>query len=349
MDPIPVAVLGATGTVGQRLVQLLADHPWFRIEALCASERSAGRAYGEAARWMLNGDPPANVAGITVSGLEPIDGVAVAFSALDARVAGDAELSWARAGSLVSSNARNHRMADDVPLVIPEVNADHLELLDRQRQDRSLAAAAGLITNPNCSTIGLVMALAPLERAFGVKSVMVTTLQAASGAGYPGVPALDLLGNVIPNITGEEDKLATESRKILGHIEDGRLIEADLAISAQVNRVPVVDGHLESVAVALRTQASIDDVRRALIEFRGEPQALSLPTAPDPPIELLDADDRPQPARDVMRGRGMAVTIGRLRPCSVLDFKMTVLSHNTIRGAAGAAVLNVETVIARSR
>jgi len=265
------------------------------------------------------------------------------------RSPGDAELSWARAGSLVSSNARNHRMADDVPLVIPEVNADHLELLDRQRQDRSLAAAAGLITNPNCSTIGLVMALAPLERAFGVKSVMVTTLQAASGAGYPGVPALDLLGNVIPNITGEEDKLATESRKILGHIEDGRLIEADLAISAQVNRVPVVDGHLESVAVALRTQASIDDVRRALIEFRGEPQALSLPTAPDPPIELLDADDRPQPARDVMRGRGMAVTIGRLRPCSVLDFKMTVLSHNTIRGAAGAAVLNVETVIARSR
>ena len=344
---LQVAILGATGAVGQRFVALLENHPWFEIASVAASERSAGRTYREACRWRLPYEAPDRVTSMVIADMSPHSGIDLAFSALSASVAGDVELDWARAGVPVFSNARNHRMDSDVPLVIPEINPDHLSLIACQRESRQLPPSGFLVTNANCSVTFLAMALAPLHRAFGVKLASVVTMQAVSGAGYPGLSALDISGNVIPFIAGEEEKLEAETQKILGTLENGTLEHADITVSAQVNRVPVTDGHTESVAVKLDAPATLGDVRDVLQAFSGEPQAAGLPSAPPHPIVVMDELDRPQPKLDVERENGMATFVGGLRPCSVLDFKMTVLGHNTLRGAAGGSVLNAELAVAR--
>jgi aspartate-semialdehyde dehydrogenase len=336
-----VGILGATGAVGQRMIQGLAAHPWFRIAELAASERSSGRTYREAARWMQETPIPEGVADLEVKSATPDLDCDFVLSALDSSVAGPIEEDFARAGYPVISNTRNHRMDDDVPLVIPEVNPDHLDLIPSQKQRRGYTNGY-LVTNPNCSTIGLAMALKPLEDAFGVAEVFVVTMQALSGAGYPGVASLDAMENVIPFISGEEEKMQTEPRKILGRLAQNAIQFAEFKISAQCNRVPVIDGHLESVSVKLKKRVSAAEVSEALASFTGEPQKLGLPTAPAHPILVSSEADRPQPRRDRDAGRGMSVSIGRIRPCPLLDFKFTVLLHNTIRGAAGAAILNAE-------
>ena len=340
---IPVTILGATGAVGQTFVRLLANHPWFRISALAASERSAGRAYGEVVRW-LEGTLPDEIAEMPVCACDPDKlEAAIAFSALDSGVAGDIEQRFARAGRVVVSNARNHRMDPDVPLLIPEINADHLLLLNGQRTRRGWSGA--IVTNPNCAAVVATMALAPLERAFGVARVVMTTMQAISGAGYPGVPSLDILGNVIPFIKDEEEKLRVEPGKILGSLKGDRVEAAKLVVAPSVHRVPVQNGHLVSLAVTLRDPVGPDEARRAMQEWKGDPSACNLPSAPKRALEVMDAEDRPQPRRDVMRGGGMTVTVGRIREDPVMGLAMVALGHNTIRGAAGAAILNAELMV----
>jgi len=336
-----VGVLGATGAVGQKMIQQLAGHPWFRITELAASERSAGKSYADAVRWHQEAAIPAEVAGLEVKAALPDLECDFVLSALDSHVAGPVEQSFAAAGYPVISNSRNHRMDDDVPLVIPEVNPDHLDLIPWQKQ-RGGFTAGYIVTNPNCSTIGLTLALKPLHDAFGVDEVFVVTMQALSGAGYPGVPALDAHENVIPFISGEEEKMQTEPRKILGRLGDNGVEFADVRLSAQCNRVPVIDGHLESVTVRLKKKASPADVSHALANFSGEPQRLGLPSAPERPILVSHEHDRPQPRRDRDAGRGMSISVGRIRACSIADVKFTLLVHNTVRGAAGAAILNAE-------
>jgi aspartate-semialdehyde dehydrogenase len=335
----PVAVLGATGTVGQRFIQLLATHPWFEVVEVMASDQSAGKSYVDAlgGRWKLATPIPDAVRSLRVKGPGDSLRARVLFSALDASVAGELEERYARAGGLVSSNARNHRMDPDVPLVVPEVNRDHFELLSKQ----TFGKGGGIVTNPNCTAIPLSMALAPLQRAFGVEAVVSTSFQAVSGAGYPGVPSLDIVGNVIPFIAGEEPKVEAETLKILGKIGARGIASADFPVSATCHRVPVIDGHLVAVSVKLGRRAGIKEILAAWRSFR--PLAkLSLPTAPADPIEVRDEDDRPQPRLDADRAGGMGVTVGRLRKCAVLDWKFDVLAHNTIRGAAGSAILNAE-------
>lgn len=337
---IPVGVLGATGVVGQRFIQLLEHHPWFEVAWLAASDRSAGGAYGDTVKWRLKTPIPSPVAGMMISPASPQRAPRVIFAALDGEVARELEPRFAADGCAVISNSSALRMEPHVPLVIPEVNSDHVKLLENQRWRQD--AGGFVVTNPNCSAIGLTMALAPLERHFGLEKVSVVTLQAISGAGYPGVASLDILGNVIPYIAKEEEKIEQETRKLLGRFEAGLVRPAEFAMSAQCNRVPVEDGHTESVSVKLKKAASAEDITEAWTKFRGVPQQLRLPNAPDPVIVYDGAPDRPQPRLDVDRGAGMAMSIGRLRPCGVLDWKFTVLSHNTIRGAAGAALLNAE-------
>lgn len=346
-DRIPVAVLGATGSVGQRFIQLLANHPWFRVHEVVASDRSAGKTYGAAADWRLETLIPDDIAGLTVKSLGVELESRLLFSGLDSSVAGEAEDDYANRGCAVISNSRNHRMAPDVPLMIPEVNAGHVDALEAQRKRRG--GKGYIVTNPNCSVMGLAIALAPLEKQFGVEAVHVTTMQAISGAGYAGVASYAILDNVIPYIGGgEEDKIEAEPRKILGLWRDGKFTDAPMRISAQVNRVPVIDGHLMTVSAKLRERATLDQIRGALETFSGEPQKLGLPSAPQRPIHYLEAPDRPQPRLDRDRERGMAVTVGRLRPCPILDFRLVALVHNTIRGAAGAAILNAELLEARN-
>lgn len=344
-ERIPVAVLGATGSVGQRFIQLLETHPWFRLHEVVASERSAGKRYGEAADWRLETLLPQTAAGLEVKSLGTELESRLLFSGLDSSVAGEAEDDYANRGCAVISNSRNHRMDDDVPLLIPEVNAEHIDAIEAQRARRR--SRGYIVTNPNCSVIGLAMALAPLERAFGVEKVQVTTMQAISGAGYAGVASYAILDNVIPFIGGgEEDKIEKEPRKILGKWSTG-FEDAPMIISAQVNRVPTIDGHLMTISLKLRNRASIEDIRAAIETFEGEPQRLGLPFAPRRPLHYIDAPDRPQPRLDRDRERGMAVSVGRLRPCNILDVRMVALVHNTIRGAAGAAILNAELLKAR--
>ncbi|HYR28091.1 MAG TPA: aspartate-semialdehyde dehydrogenase [Thermoanaerobaculia bacterium] len=344
-DRIPVAVLGATGSVGQRFIQLLENHPWFRLHEVVASERSAGKRYGEAADWRLETQMPRDAAALEVKALGPELESRLLFSGLDSSVAGEAEDEYANRGCAVISNSRNHRMDDDVPLLIPEINAEHIDAVETQRKRRG--SRGYIVTNPNCSVIGLAMALAPIERAFGIESVQTTTMQAISGAGYAGVASYAILDNVIPFIGGgEEDKIEKEPRKILGRWSNG-FEDAPMTISAQVNRVPVIDGHLMTISLKLRNRASIEDIRAAIESFEGEPQRLGLPFAPKRPLQYIDAPDRPQPRLDRDRDRGMAVTVGRLRPCNVLDVRMVALVHNTVRGAAGAAILNAELLKAR--
>ena len=339
MEKIDVAVLGATGTVGQKFILLLQNHPYFEVRELVASERSAGKSYAEACNWKQDVPIPKNVAALRVKGIEEDLQSRILFSGLDSSVAGTAESKYAADGHLVISNSSNHRMDPQVPLVIPEINPEHLQLIYSQEHK------GAIVTNPNCSTIFLTMAITPLHRAFGVEAVNVTTLQAISGAGYPGVSSLDVLGNVIPYIGGEEDKIETEPLKILGELAGDVIQPVDIRISAQCNRVPVYDGHTETLSIKLGSSPSLSEVRRVLAGFSGLPQELGLPSAPEKPILVLDDPDRPQPARDSWLEKGMATVIGRLRPCPVFDIKMVILGHNTVRGAAGAAILNAETMV----
>jgi aspartate-semialdehyde dehydrogenase len=348
-NKIDVGILGATGTVGQQFVALLADHPWFRVAWLAASERSAGKRYGDLA-WRLPAALSADVARLEVAALDAVDKApSILFSALDSSVAGDAETAYAASGRLVVSNAKNHRMDPLVPLLIPEVNPDHLSLLDVQRKARGLKGVGGIVTNPNCSVINIAIVLAAL-RPFGITRLLVTTLQALSGAGYPGVASLDALGNVVPYIGGnEEEKIETETRKLLGTYQNGAVANAPFAVSATTTRVPVPDGHTAVISVELAAKPSIDEVSAALASFSAEPQQRSLPMAPKPPIVVHPAQDRPQPRLDVHAGRGMTVTVGRIRPCPILGYKLVALGHNVVRGAAGAALLNAELIVARAR
>lgn len=339
-NKIPVGILGATGMVGQRFIQLLEHHPWFEVAWLAASERSSGLPYGQAARWKLNTQIPERIAQMQVVDAAPDRAPRVIFAALDAGIAAELEPRFAAAGHAVITNSSAFRMHSDVPLVIPEVNGGHLKLIDQQSWRKTNGGF--IATNPNCSAIGLVMALAPLHRRFGVDAVFVTTMQAVSGAGYPGVASLDILGNVIPFIPKEEEKLEAETRRLLGEFRDSVVVPASFKISAQCNRVAVEDGHTESVSIALKNSATAEQIIECWRGFRACPQQIPLPSAPEHPVIYDCANDRPQPRLDVNRGRGMSAVVGRLRPCSLLDWKFTVLSHNTIRGAAGAALLNAE-------
>ncbi len=340
MKKIEVGILGATGMVGQRFVSLLERHPWFELAWLAASDRSAGKPYVEACTWRLREPIPESVRGMRVNECQPGSAPQLVFASLDSKVAGEVEREFAGAGHVVVSNSSSFRMKADVPLLIPEVNPDHLALVRTQRRERQWKGM--IVTNPNCTTIGLVMSLAPLERSFGIEKVLMTSMQAVSGAGYPGVPTLDIMGNVIPYISGEEEKVEQETQKLLGTLSDGHVRPAAFSVSAHCNRVPVEDGHTESISVSLRSKATLTDLAEAWRKFRSVPQERQLPSAPEHPIVLREEADRPQARLDVETERGMATVIGRVRVCPVLQFKYTALSHNTIRGAAGAALLNAE-------
>jgi aspartate-semialdehyde dehydrogenase len=348
MERRRVGILGATGMVGQRFIQLLHNHPWFEIAWLAASDRSAGKTYAEACRWKLDTPLPPKIAAMTLMPNVPEGTPAgelpkIIFAALDSAIAYELEPQFAAAGCAVISNSSAFRMTTDVPLVVPEVNADHLELIEHQSWRKE--SGGYIVTNPNCCAIGLVMALKPLEERFGIDRLFVSTMQAVSGAGYPGVASLDILGNVIPFIKNEEEKLQEECGKLLGSLAGDHIRMIDAKLSAHCNRVAVEDGHTECVSIKLKKPATYEQMLAAWSEFRplaGIHEGHPLPSAPDTPVEYEDAIDRPQPRLDRMRGNGMAATVGRLRPCTLFDWKFVVLSHNTIRGAAGAAVLNAE-------
>ncbi len=339
VNSIPVGILGATGTVGQKFISLLQGHPYFRIAELVASERSAGKKYGEVVKWKQDIPVPDAVASMEIKSIDAPLSARILFSGLDSSVAGPAETRYAEAGHVVISNSKNHRMDPDVPLIIPEINPDHFEIVKRQKH------SGAIITNSNCSTMFLAMALAPLHAAFGVEAVQVTTMQAISGAGYPGVASMDILGNVVPYIADEEEKMQSEPQKILGSLTADGIEPAPFVISAQCNRVAVFDGHTETVSIKFKNKPTIDEVKRVLAEFRGIPQQKGLPSAPMHPIIVTDQPDHPQPARDIWLERGMATVVGRIRPCPIFDVKMVILGHNTVRGAAGAAILNGETYV----
>jgi aspartate-semialdehyde dehydrogenase len=336
-----VAVLGATGTVGQTFVRLLENHPWFELAELAASERSAGRPYRESAKWVTPGNMPASVADKVVLPCDPsVVTSDIVFSALDSSVAGEAELAFARAGKVVLTNAKNHRMAPDVPLVIAELNPGHLRVLETQRKRRGWEGA--IVANGNCSAIVATLALAPIHERFGVADVFVSTMQAISGAGYPGVASLDILGNVIPYIADEENKLEAELCKFLGTVDGEEISSAPINVSAHCNRVAVENGHTICLSVRLRDRASVAEVEDAIRDWRGDASARNLPTSPERPVELTQAPDRPQPRRDVRQGGGMTVTVGRVRQDALFDVKLVAMGDNVVRGAAGASVLNAE-------
>jgi aspartate-semialdehyde dehydrogenase len=341
-------ILGATGMVGQRFIQLLEDHPQFEVSALAASGRSQGKTYAEACTWRLPGEMPERVKQIVVQSPAPPLECDFVFSSLPGDVAKEAEESFARAGYPVISNSSSHRMAADVPLLIPEVNHEHLALIDAQRTRRGYDRGF-IVTNPNCSAIVIVMALVPLHESFGVTSCVVTTMQALSGAGYPGVASLDATDNVIPFIGGEEEKIEAETLKLLGRINGDAIREARIEVSAQCNRVNVSDGHMASIRVKLARPSSLDQIREALGSFTSVPQELKLHSAPERPIIVRSEDDRPQPRLDRDAGNGMSVTVGRITADNVLDFRFVALGHNTIRGAAGAAILNAELLVAMEK
>ena len=341
-----VGILGATGVVGQRFIQLLQNHPQFEITALAASDRSQGKLYAEACTWRLPGELPDAVRQIAVRAPAPPLDCDFVFSSLPTDVAKQTEQDFARAGYPVISNSSPHRMMADVPLLIPEVNPEHLELIDAQRTNRDYHKGF-IATNPNCSAIAVVMALAPLHKKFGVTLCVVTTMQALSGAGYPGVASLDATDNVIPFIGGEEEKVEAETRKILGTVSQGEILDAEMKVSAQCNRVNVTDGHLASIRISFAKKVSINEVRDALASFRAMPQQLNLHSAPARPVIVRDEVDRPQPRLDRDAGNGMSVTVGRIREDGVLDYRFVALGHNTIRGAAGAAILNAELLVAK--
>lgn len=342
MRAIEAGILGATGMVGQHFIRFLEGHPWFKLSWLGASDRSAGKQLKDATAWRLEGEMPPAVAGMTVADCRPGNAPRLLFSAMDASVATDIERAFAEAGHIVVSNSRNHRMEPDVPLLVPEVNPEHLSLIHFQQKNRGWRGM--IVTNPNCSTVVLSMALAPLAP-FGIERVIAATMQAVSGAGYPGVPSIDILGNVVPYIGGEEEKMQQETQKILGTVLNGQAAPHKARVSAHCHRVPVADGHTVAVSVELSTKPELGKVQRALEDFRGVPQQRALPSAPPQPIVYMPQEDRPQPRRDAGRERGMSVFVGRLRECPVLDLKFVACGHNAIRGAAGAAVLNAELLV----
>lgn len=348
MERRNVGILGATGAVGQRFIQLLANHPWFEITWLAASDRSAGKTYAEACKWRLDTPLPKRIAEMVLQPNTPEAAGSelprIIFSSVDSDIAKELEPKFAAAGCAVISNSSAFRMGTDVPLVVPEVNIDHLEMLEAQATRKS--SGGFIVTNPNCCAIGLVLPLKALETHFGIEKLFVSTMQAVSGAGYPGVPSLDILGNVIPFIKNEEEKLQEEVSKLLGGVEGNGFKFLDATVSAMCHRVPVIDGHTEAVSVKLRKKATAEEILEAWAKFqplsgRGI-NGLHLPSAPQHPVIYQDAVDRPQPRLDLMAGNGMSTTVGRLRPCTIFDWKFTLLSHNTIRGAAGAALLNAE-------
>jgi len=343
---VRVGILGATGMVGQRFVQMLEKHPGFIVTALAASDRSQGKPYAEACTWRLAGDMPGFAKKMIVQPPQPPLDCDVVVSSLPSEVARASEEAFARAGYPVISNASSFRMDEDVPLLIPEINSDHLDVLTRQKQERGFTTGY-IVTNPNCSTIIMALALAPLHAKFGIEAVIATTMQAISGAGYPGVPSLDVVDNVLPYINGEEPKMESETRKILGSLGRNSFENAPFPVSAQCHRVNVADGHMVAVRVKLAKRAKIEDVREALATYTSVPQKLKLYTAPEHPVLVRDENDRPQPRLDRDSGGGMSVTVGRLFPDSVFDYRFVVLGHNTVRGAAGAAILNAELLQAR--
>jgi aspartate-semialdehyde dehydrogenase len=337
----PVAVLGATGAVGQMFVRLLADHPWFELRELAASERSAGKRYGDVTRWLEGASPPTSINSRRVIACDPgVVSADIVFSALDATVAGEVEGAFAKAGKIVLSNAKNFRMEPDVPLVIPEVNGDHLGLLDAQRRLRGWPGA--IVTNANCSATVAALALAPLHQKFGLKQLFLSTMQAVSGAGYPGVASLDILGNVIPYISEEEQKLEREMLKLLGSYQDGEVSNAVFKVSAHTNRVPVEHGHTICITAGFAETPTPEMAIKALREWKGLPATAGLPSRPQQIIVVTETPDRPQPKRDVSAGNGMTVTVGRVRRDPILDLRFVALGHNTVRGAAGGSVLNAE-------
>jgi len=338
---IPVGILGATGSVGQKFMQLLQDHPWFEVVALCASDKNTGKPYGQAVNWFQNEPCPAVFMDMRLEACQPTLPCRLVFSGLDSSVAGEIESEFARAGYAVISNSRNHRMDEDVPLVVPEVNPDHLDLVLQQ------AGPGMIVTNPNCSTIGMVLALKPLWDAFGIDAVQVVTLQALSGAGYPGVSSLDILDNVVPFISGEEGKMESEPLKLFGKLDGGKIDMATMRISAQCNRVAVQDGHLERVSVKLARSATMEEIRYAIESFQPAIWDLDLPSSPAQCIHLFDDPLSPQPRKHHKLGNGMTVSVGHLSECPVLDVKFSVLVHNTVRGAAGGALLNAELMAAK--
>jgi len=345
MEKIPVGILGATGIVGQWFVKLLSEHPWFEIAALAASEHSVGKTYQEACNWMVSDGMPRSVEGMMLQRCGPDLPCKLVFSALPATEAGPIEEEFAKAGYIVSSNAQSHRHDHDVPLLIPEVNPGHLELIELQRDRRSWRGA--IVTCANCSTTQLVLALEPLRRSFGIRAINVVTLQALSGAGYPGVPSLLIIDNIVPYIPGEEEKLEQEPLKIWGELTNEGIVGAGITISAHCHRVATREGHLEAVSVALEKGAKMEEISEALEGFRSLPQELRLPSAPERPIVVQKRPDRPQPRLDRWVGNGMSVVIGRVRECPLLDYKMEILGHNTVRGAAGGAILNAELLVAQ--
>lgn len=339
MKPIEVGILGGTGMVGQHFIRFLQGHPWFKLTWLGASDRSSGKKLKDATSWRLEGELPADAAEITVSESKPGNAPRLVFSAMDSSVATEIERAFAEAGHIVVSNSKNHRMEPDVPLLVPELNPDHLALLKEQAKTRTWKGA--IVTNPNCSTVVLTMALGPLAK-FGIKRVFTSTMQAVSGAGYPGVASMDILGNVVPYIGGEEEKMEEETQKILGALTGNKITPLDVRVSAHCNRVPSVDGHMVAASVEFTNKPSVSDVIEALNSFQGLPQQRNLPSAPKRPVIYLEQPDRPQPRRDANRENGMSVFVGRVRECPLLDIKFMACGHNTIRGAAGAAVLNAE-------
>ena len=340
MKKIPVAILGATGSVGQKFIELLTNHPWFEITELAASERSANKKYSEATKWIMSSQLKQKLAETKVKICKPNLNSKLVFSALDASVAGKIETEFANNGYFVISNAKNHRFDENVPLLIPEVNYKHLEIL----KDRN----GVIVTNPNCSTIGLTLAIKPLFDAFGIEQLNVVTMQAVSGGGYPGVPSLDILGNVVPFISGEEDKMKTEPLKILGSLENGKIKNADFTISAQCNRVPVIDGHLETVQIKFKTKPTKNEIIEVWKNFKSLPQELELPSAPKQPVHYFEEDHLPQPRLNSTLENGMATSVGRLREDEIFDYKFVVLSHNTVRGAAGGTLLAAELMKAQN-
>jgi aspartate-semialdehyde dehydrogenase len=344
---IPVAVLGATGTVGQKFIRLLATHPWFEIRSVAASAENAGKRYRDAVRWRESTPIPEAIGDLVLARSDQPLGLPLAFSALETKVAGPLEEAWAQAGAIVVTNASPHRMDPDVPLLIPEVNADHLALLDRQRAARGWRG--GIVANPNCTTAGLVLGLTPLHRAFGIDRLFVSTMQAISGAGWPGVASLDINGNVIPYIPTEEEKVEQETRKLFGRLGSETVDPAEIVVSAHTNRVPVIDGHTETVSVGFSRAVGVEEAAHAIRQWRPAAEVAGLPSTPERVVEVEERPDRPQPRLDIERGGGMTVTVGRLRPCPLLGLRLVVLSHNTIRGAAGAAIQNAELLVASGR
>ncbi len=342
MKSIEVGILGGTGMVGQHFIRFLQGHPWFKLTWLGASDRSAGKKFSDAAAWRLEGEAPETAANLMISESKPGSAPQLVFSAMDASVATEIEREFAQAGHVVVSNSRNHRMEPDVPLIVPEINPGHLSIVPLQQKRRGWNGI--IVTNPNCSTVVLAMALAPLKQ-FGIERVLAVTMQAVSGAGYPGVPSMDIIGNVVPFVGAEEEKIQQETQKILGELAGEELRPLHARVSAHCNRVAVVDGHTVAASVEFSRKPALGDVLEAIKTFRGIPQERNLPSAPARPLIYLPQQDRPQPRRDAGRENGMAVFVGRVRECPVLDLKFVACGHNTIRGAAGAAVLNAELMV----